>query len=79
MVGCGASGVASIAVGVDGTLWSFGSSKRGQLALGKGRVEAAVPERVAGAEGVTAVSCGWGHALALTGLTGASVQTGVNI
>ncbi|BDA43656.1 probable ultraviolet-B receptor UVR8 [Coccomyxa sp. Obi] len=66
VVGCAASGVASIAVGTDGCLYSFGKSKRGQLGLGEGRTAADVPERIPGCEGVTAVSCGWGHALALT-------------
>ena len=64
---CAASGVASIAVGSEGTLYGFGRSKRGQLGLGKGRIAADAPERIPGVEGVTAVSCGWGHALAITG------------
>ncbi|KAK9915182.1 hypothetical protein WJX75_005773 [Coccomyxa subellipsoidea] len=63
---CAASGVASIAVGSEGTLYSFGMSKRGQLGLGKGRIAADAPERIPGVEGVTAVSCGWGHALAIS-------------
>lgn len=41
-----ASGVISAAVGVDGSLWVWGKSKRGQLGLGKGMTEAIVPSRV---------------------------------
>lgn len=63
-----ASGVISAAVGVDGSLWVWGKSKRGQLGLGKGFTEAVIPSRVevlAGEE-IAKVSLGWGHALALT-------------
>ncbi len=67
VIGCAASGVASIAVGADGALYSFGKSKRGQLGLGEGRTAADTPERIPGVEGIAAVGCGWGHALALTG------------
>jgi len=41
-----ASGVISVAVGDDGSMWTWGRSKRGQLGLGKGVVEAAAPTRV---------------------------------
>lgn len=41
-----ASGVISLAVGDDGSMWTWGRSKRGQLGLGKGVVEAAQPSRV---------------------------------
>lgn len=41
-----ASGVISAAIGDDGSLWVWGRSKRGQLGLGKGIVEAVVPSRV---------------------------------
>jgi len=41
-----ASGVVSAAIGSDGSLWVWGRSKRGQLGLGKGIVEAAVPSKV---------------------------------
>ena len=54
-------------MGSDGRVYAFGKSKRGQLGLGRGSVAAAVPEPIPGLEGVLAVSCGWGHALALTG------------
>lgn len=63
-----ASGVISLAVGDDGSMWTWGRSKRGQLGLGKGVVEAAQPSRVellAGEE-IRKVSLGWGHALACT-------------
>ncbi|KAL1817970.1 hypothetical protein ACET3Z_020544 [Daucus carota] len=63
-----ASGVISAAIGVDGSLWVWGKSKRGQLGLGKGVTEAVIPSRVevlAGEE-IAKVSLGWGHALALT-------------
>lgn len=55
-----ASGVISVAVGVDGSLWVWGKSKRGQLGLGKGMTEAIVPSRVevlAGEEIAKVVSC----------------------
>lgn len=41
-----ASGVISAAIGDDGSLWVWGKSKRGQLGLGKGIIEAIVPTRV---------------------------------
>lgn len=41
-----ASGVISAAIGDDGSLWVWGRSKRGQLGLGKGTIEALVPSRV---------------------------------
>ena len=62
-----ASGVASFAVVEDGTVWGWGSSKRGQLGLGQGIVEALKPQRLPGLEGITQVSAGWGHACALRG------------
>jgi alpha-tubulin suppressor-like RCC1 family protein len=63
-----ASGVVSAAIGDDGSLWVWGRSKRGQLGLGNGIIEARVPSRVENlaAEHVVKVSLGWGHALALT-------------
>jgi len=62
-----ASGVASFAVLEDGTVWGWGSSKRGQLGLGQGTVQALKPQRLPGLEGITEVSAGWGHACALRG------------
>lgn len=41
-----ASGVASMAIGGDGSLWVWGRSKRGQLGLGEGITEATLPRRV---------------------------------
>ncbi|XP_066325165.1 ultraviolet-B receptor UVR8 [Miscanthus floridulus] len=63
-----ASGVVSAAIGSDGSLWIWGRSKRGQLGLGKGIVEAAVPSKVEalGSYDIVKVSFGWGHAMALT-------------
>ncbi|KAM4128650.1 hypothetical protein ACJW30_02G182300 [Castanea mollissima] len=63
-----ASGVVSAAIGDDGSLWVWGKSKRGQLGLGKGIIEAVVPSRVETLSGekIAKVSFGWGHALALT-------------
>ena len=62
-----ASGVASFAVLTDGTVWAWGSSKRGQLGLGPGCVQTLHPQRLPGLEGITSVSAGWGHACALRG------------
>jgi hypothetical protein len=59
--------VASLIIGMDGSVHSMGSSKRGQLGLGPGRPAITAPQRLPGIEGVVSVSCGWGHALALTG------------
>lgn len=41
-----ASGVISAAIGDDGSLWVWGTSKRGQLGLGEGITEALLPARV---------------------------------
>ncbi|KAG2720095.1 hypothetical protein I3760_02G019800 [Carya illinoinensis] len=63
-----ASGVISAAIGDDGSLWVWGKSKRGQLGLGKGIVEAVAPSRVEALAGekIAKVSFGWGHTLAQT-------------
>ncbi|KAF8077523.1 hypothetical protein N665_1030s0007 [Sinapis alba] len=63
-----ASGVVSTAIGDDGSLWVWGRSKRGQLGIGKGIVEALVPSKVEALaqEHIVKVSLGWGHGLALT-------------
>ncbi|KAK6938854.1 Regulator of chromosome condensation, RCC1 [Dillenia turbinata] len=63
-----ASGVTSAAVGEDGSLWVWGKSKRGQLGLGKGVIEAVVPSKVEAfnGENIVKVAFGWGHALAQT-------------
>nr|GMC72660.1 ultraviolet-B receptor UVR8 [Ipomoea batatas] len=63
-----ASGVVSAALGEDGSLWVWGSSKRGQLGLGEGITETVVPTRVETLLGeyIVKVSLGWGHALAMT-------------
>lgn len=41
-----ASGVISVAIGDDGSLWVWGKSKRGQLGLGNEITEAPMPSRV---------------------------------
>ncbi|CAN7050785.1 unnamed protein product [Brassica oleracea var. botrytis] len=66
--GAFASGVVSTAIGDDGSLWVWGRSKRGQLGLGEGIVEALVPSKVEalGQEHIVKVSLGWGHVLALS-------------
>jgi alpha-tubulin suppressor-like RCC1 family protein len=61
---CG-SGVASFALASDGALFSFGSSKRGQLGLGAGRLAAPRPQRVPLPAPAAQVAAGWGHAVAL--------------
>ncbi|KAL2933897.1 Ultraviolet-B receptor UVR8 [Bienertia sinuspersici] len=63
-----ASGVISVAVGDDGSVWTWGRSKRGQLGHGKGITEALMPSKVEALSGedITKVSLGWGHALAQT-------------
>ncbi|GAB2227845.1 hypothetical protein Droror1_Dr00009672 [Drosera rotundifolia] len=62
------SGVTSVALGEDGSLWVWGRSKRGQLGLGNGITQALVPSRVEKLAGelITKVALGWGHALAQT-------------
>ncbi len=59
--------MASFAVLTDGTVWTWGSSKRGQLGLGPDVVHALKPQRIPGLEGITEMSAGWGHACALRG------------
>ena len=46
MQSASASGVVSAAIGVDGSLWVWGKSKRGQLGLGTGITEVIVPSRI---------------------------------
>lgn len=41
-----ASGVVSAAIGDDGSLWTWGKSKRGQLGLGNEVVESLKPSKV---------------------------------
>ncbi|KVI10586.1 probable E3 ubiquitin-protein ligase HERC6 [Cynara cardunculus var. scolymus] len=62
-----ASGAVSAAIGVDGALWVWGKSNRGQLGLGEGITEAVLPSRikVLAKEEIIKVSFGRGHALAL--------------
>ncbi|KAL5557307.1 hypothetical protein UlMin_039543 [Ulmus minor] len=63
-----ASGVVSAAIGDDGSLWTWGKSKRGQLGHGNEVIEAVVPAKVAALAGekIAKVSFGWGHVLAQT-------------
>ncbi|KAL7591229.1 hypothetical protein Lser_V15G34983 [Lactuca serriola] len=63
-----ASGVVSAAIGIDGCIWIWGKSKRGQLGLGIGITEAIHPTKIKSLskEEIIKVSFGWGHALALT-------------
>ncbi|XP_042427904.1 secretion-regulating guanine nucleotide exchange factor-like [Zingiber officinale] len=63
-----ASGVVSAAIDDEGSLWVWGRSKRGQLGLGNGVIEATKPSKVEALAGhqLVKVSFGWGHALALT-------------
>ncbi|KAJ1703470.1 hypothetical protein LUZ63_003249 [Rhynchospora breviuscula] len=63
-----ASGVASSAIGKDGSVWVWGRSKRGQLGLGWDIIEAKSPSKVKSLmdHDIDKVSFGWGHALALT-------------
>lgn len=65
VVSAAASGVASFAATSDGTVWVWGSSKRGQLGLGPGVTEAHQPKRIPDLDGVRQLAAGWGHALAL--------------
>ena len=67
VVRAAASGVASFAVDALGCVWSWGTSKRGQLGQGTGITHLAQPQRLPGLEGIVSVACGWGHALALRG------------
>ncbi|EFJ35462.1 hypothetical protein SELMODRAFT_404893 [Selaginella moellendorffii] len=62
------SGVVSMAICEDGSLWSWGSSKRGQLGLGLGVTSSLLPQKIHALAGksVLQVSLGWGHALACT-------------
>ena len=67
VVSAAASGVASFAATSDGTVWVWGSSKRGQLGLGPGVIEAHQPKRIPDLKGVRQLAAGWGHVLALKG------------
>lgn len=62
------SGVVSMAIARDGSLWTWGKSKRGQLGLGTKIMYAQTPKRVEALVGqqVVQVALGWGHALART-------------
>ncbi|KAG6557741.1 hypothetical protein Mapa_000507 [Marchantia paleacea] len=63
-----ASGVVSMAIANDGRLWSWGSSKRGQLGLAPNVIQSLLPQRVEGLQGhqMSQVALGWGHGLACT-------------
>ena len=67
VVAASGSGVASFAVCRDGSLFAFGSSKRGQLGLGSGTQKAAEPQQLRLPAAAVQVSAGWGHAAALLG------------
>ncbi|KAL3680593.1 hypothetical protein R1sor_023549 [Riccia sorocarpa] len=64
----GGSGVVSMAIAVDGSLWSWGSSKRGQLGLSSSLVQSLLPQKIESLSGykVSQVALGWGHVLACT-------------
>lgn len=62
------SGVVSLAVTENGHVFTWGTSKRGQLGLGRHVEAAPQPRRVPGLLDVVLVAAGWGHALALTGV-----------
>ena len=59
--------MASFACTTDGDLYSWGSSKRGQLGLGREVLSIAVPTKLPDIRNVVQVSAGWGHTLALNG------------
>lgn len=61
------SGVASFACTATGDLFSWGSSKRGQLGLGSHVLATNEPLRVAALKNIVQVCSGWGHALASDG------------
>ena len=61
------SGVASFALGSDGSLHAWGSSKRGQLGLGLEQRHAGSPQQLRLPSAAVQVSAGWGHAVALLG------------
>lgn len=61
------SGVASFALCADGSLFAFGSSKRGQLGLGLGLLHGVEPRQVRLPGAARQVAAGWGHAAALVG------------
>ena len=49
-----------------GRVWAWGTSKRGQLGLGPEVVQTLDALLVPGLEGICQVSCGWGHAAAIS-------------
>jgi alpha-tubulin suppressor-like RCC1 family protein len=69
----GLTGVTAISVGLafsvalrnDGTVWTWGINENGQLGQGALSLHQATPTQVPGLTGVTAISAGLGHALAL--------------
>ncbi|KAL4434482.1 hypothetical protein ABPG75_000923 [Micractinium tetrahymenae] len=65
VVAAAGSGVASLALCRDGSLFSFGSSKRGQLGLGPGVRHTTDPQQLHLPAAAQQVSAGWGHAAAL--------------
>ncbi|CAM6117842.1 unnamed protein product [Calypogeia fissa] len=62
------SGVVSMALTKDGSVWSWGTSKRGQLGLGRDVIQSKTPQQVVSLAGrvVSQMALGWGHALACT-------------
>lgn len=56
----------SVAVGDDGSIWTWGDNFFGQLGDGT-RISRSIPQRIKGLSGFKAVACGANHTLALKG------------
>ena len=66
VIAVSAGGAHSLALKADGTVWAWGSNSSGQLGAGEpSSVRRNVPVMVSGLSGVTAISAGGGHSLAL--------------
>ena len=50
---------------LDGVAYSWGSSKRGQLGLGLGVTESALPRAISCEFPLKEIACGWGHAVGI--------------
>jgi ELWxxDGT repeat protein len=68
----------AIALRQDGTVWVWGRDTYGELGLGRAGFEQMYPTIVSGLSGITAISAGHNHSLAIQGIDGSVLAWGRN-